>query len=103
MAAAGGPSKEARALMSAGAHRSVASRRAAAATGRLAAIAFREERRCSDCGALGYVPCAHRPNGAGWPEAEGMATAREILRGEGCDGQRPALKEAIARSHGEAV
>jgi hypothetical protein len=51
-------------------------RRTLKAAGMAAAIAWREGRRCRAlvpdplhpsgtkiCGALGYVPCAHRPNG----------------------------------------
>jgi hypothetical protein len=40
-------------------------RAAEKARGMAAAIYWRESRRCADCRALAYVPCAHRPNGFG--------------------------------------
>lgn len=60
------------------------------------AIAFRESRRCRRCGALGYVPCAHRDNADDAPkpapafpfrdhrtcaEWMGLAAVRETPRG----------------------
>ena len=44
--------------------RSIATVRAQKAAGMAAARAWRESRRCKQCGALAYVPCAHRPEGA---------------------------------------
>lgn len=67
-----------RAYSSRGGHATTADARAFKAAGMAAARAFREGRRCKVlvpeplhpsgtkvCGALGYMPCAHRPNGAG--------------------------------------
>jgi hypothetical protein len=44
--------------------RSTAQRRAEKVAGMAAARNWRESRRCRECGALGYTPCAHRPEGA---------------------------------------
>ena len=37
--------------------------RAQKCAGMAAAVEWRESRRCSQCGALAYVPCEHRPEG----------------------------------------
>jgi len=62
-------SASARARMSEGGARGRA-RTSAEATrlkeaGLSAAISWRERRRCDACGALAYLPCAHRPDGFG--------------------------------------
>jgi hypothetical protein len=61
-------SPEAKAAQIAGARfggaRATAEARLLKAAGMAAARAWRESRRCKHCGALGYLPCAHRPDGA---------------------------------------
>lgn len=43
----------------------LAERREQKVRGLASAIAWRERRRCSQCGALAYHACAHRPHGFG--------------------------------------
>lgn len=50
--------------MTAPVNRSLAQRRAEKELGMAAAVRWRESRRCIECGALGYTPCEHRPEGA---------------------------------------
>lgn len=50
------------------------------ARGLAAAIHFRESRRCPHCGALGYVTCSHRPNGA---QGETLSAVEQRMPFEG--------------------
>lgn len=56
-------------------------RRAEKRAGVAAAKAWRESRRCTACGAIAYRPCAHRPEGAGGPEAPSCSTERMPFAG----------------------
>jgi hypothetical protein len=113
----------ARERMIAGSKRSLKEKRAQAAANVAWAARWRDSRRCKSCGALGYVPCVHRPEGAdsetvAVPRIEHMpfaghrtqAQVREGTkvgansgRGSGKDADLlGSHSEAIARSHGGA-
>lgn len=115
----------ARQKMLAGTVRGLAEKRAYKRAAIAEAIEWRESRRCTVCGALAYVPCVHRPNGAHGEPADltsavqhmpfaghrtcaewmGKAATLAKLGGDGAavGGQRPPQIDVIARRHGECL